>query len=202
VVRISKHNKKFGFTLIELIFAIVIIAISVISLPFITQITSKGIENSLVQEAIFASSAELIGVTGGYWDGNSMFDSNLSSLSRVIDIDGDCNATTRLRPGHISQPYHRRCLDENATLVGPADNTVIAGVSAINDMIQLDTNLTTDQVTEASGYKDTYTSAIAVNRSSNIKTITSTIKDAGKTVTVLRTQSANIGEIDYFKRTF
>ncbi|MFT5659675.1 MAG: prepilin-type N-terminal cleavage/methylation domain-containing protein [Sulfurimonas sp.] len=202
MVRISKHNKKFGFTLIELIFAIVIIAISVISLPFITQITSKGIENSLVQEAIFASSAELIGVTGGYWDGNSMFDSNLSSLSRVIDIDGDCNATTRLRPGHISQPYHRRCLDENATLVGPADNTVIAGVSAINDMIQLDTNLTTDQVTEASGYKDTYTSAIAVNRSSNIKTITSTIKDAGKTVTVLRTQSANIGEIDYFKRTF
>ncbi len=43
-----------AFTLIELIFAIVIIAISVISLPMMTQVTSSGVAGNLeTQEAIF-----------------------------------------------------------------------------------------------------------------------------------------------------
>ena len=43
-----------GFTLIELIFAIVIIAISVMSLPTMTEVTSSGVaQNVEVQEAIF-----------------------------------------------------------------------------------------------------------------------------------------------------
>jgi prepilin-type N-terminal cleavage/methylation domain-containing protein len=50
---------RLAFTMIELIFAIVIIAISVMSLPMMTQVTSAGIERNLVQEAIFASVAEI-----------------------------------------------------------------------------------------------------------------------------------------------
>ncbi|WP_366755894.1 type II secretion system protein [Sulfurimonas sp.] len=50
---------KYAFTLIELIFAIVIIGISVMSLPMLTQVTSSAIEKNLVQEAIFASVAEI-----------------------------------------------------------------------------------------------------------------------------------------------
>jgi len=43
-----------GFTLIELIFAIVIIAISVVSLPTMIQVTSSGVEKNIeTQEAIF-----------------------------------------------------------------------------------------------------------------------------------------------------
>ena len=53
MVRTSSTSKRFGFTMIELIFAIVIIAISVMSLPMMTQVTNKGLEESLVQEAIF-----------------------------------------------------------------------------------------------------------------------------------------------------
>lgn len=185
--------------MIELIFAIVIIAISVISLPMMTQVTNKGLESSLVQEAIFASSAELMGVTAGYWDDNSMQDTNLSSLSRVIDISGDCDASTRLRPGHINQPYHRRCLDSNIT--GAADVDITGDVS-LDEMAQVNQALFLNPTPLAAGYKNSYTSDISVTRNGNIKTIVSTIKDAGNTVTVLRTQSANIGEIDYYKRTF
>lgn len=47
-------KSKNGFTFIELIFAIVVIAISVISLPTIIQATSSGVAKNLeVQEAIF-----------------------------------------------------------------------------------------------------------------------------------------------------
>ena len=105
---------KYAFSMIELIFAIVVIGITVLNLPMITQVTSKGIENNLVQEAIFAASTELNQIVTYYWDENSLPTNNL--LSQVVWTSStDCNETTKLRPGHIDQPYHRRCID-NASL--------------------------------------------------------------------------------------
>lgn len=43
-----------AFTMIELLFAIVIIAFSVLAIPMISQVTSKGLESTIeAQEAIF-----------------------------------------------------------------------------------------------------------------------------------------------------
>lgn len=43
-----------AFTMIELLFAIVIIAFSVLAIPMISQVTSKGVESTIeAQEAIF-----------------------------------------------------------------------------------------------------------------------------------------------------
>ncbi|MDB2562060.1 type II secretion system GspH family protein [Sulfurimonas sp.] len=196
MVRSNNPSQRLAFTMIELIFAIVIIAISVMSLPMMTQVTNKGLEESLVQEAIFVGSAELMGATTAYWDANSLQDINVSSLSRVINIANDCDDTTKLRPGHIAQPYHRQCLDDNTT--GAAD----AGADSLDDMEKTDEAVFLNANPTAEGYKKSYTTSIDVNRTGNIKTITVTIKDAGASVTVLKTQSANIGEIDYYKRSF
>lgn len=202
MVRTDNISKRFGFTMIELIFAIVIIAISVMSLPMMTQVTNKGIEGGLVQEAIFAGAAELMGASSGYWDERSLEDINVSSLSRVIDISADCNATTRLRKGHIAQPYHRRCLDSNssANLDSKADNTI----DALDDMEKTDIDTLLLMDPSSAGYKNKYTTTVDVNRTDNIKTLTVTIKDkdSNSTITSLKMQSANIGEIDYYKRTF
>jgi len=202
VVGVTKNPKKLAFTMIELIFAIVIIGISVLSLPMMSQVTQRGIESNLVQEAIFAASSELMGATAGYWDENSMQDFNLSHISRVIDIDNDCDSTTSLRPGHINQPYHRRCLDDLTT---SANNGSGGSVHDLDDSEHGDTDIFTDTTTDETGYKETYQSNIDVSVSSsnsNIKIITSTIKDSsGSTITVLRAHSANIGEIDFYKRT-
>jgi len=211
VVKGSKHFAREAFTLIELIFAIVVISIAVVSLPMMIQVNNKGIENSMVQEAIFAASAELMNASAGYWDANSMFDNNVSHLSRVIDIGSDCNNDNnstrfRLRPGHIAQPFHRRCVDGNITDVAPANalsnvfvnlnNADDGGVSKI---------MFTESVTEAQGYKKTYSSEVSVSQDAtdaNIKHININVTDSnGKLVTVLKMQSANIGEIDYYKRT-
>ncbi len=200
MVRRTNNRNKFAFTMIELIFAIVIIAISVISLPMVSQITQKGIESNILQEAIFAASTELMGATSGYWDERSMEDESLSSLSRVIDISGDCNGD-RLRSGHISQPFHRRCLDSN--LITGLDNNSTINIYSLDDTKKTDKPIFTDSDKEAEGYKDTYTSSIDINRTNNVKIVTATIKSSsGDIITILKTQSANIGEIDYYKRMF
>ena len=195
------HSKRFAFTMIELIFAIVIIAIAVLSLPIMSGVNQKAIEDSIVQEAIFAASAELIGASAGYWDEYSMQDANISKFSRVINIGGDCNATTKLRPGHIAQPYHRRCLDDTTIT-----NVYTGGIGTISDLSDLNyTNQQTftDDTTNASGYKQMYKSDLNISLAANeIKTLTSTIKDEnGNKLVVLKIQSANIGEVDYYKRT-
>ena len=200
MVKRQKKLSKYGFTLIELIFAIVIIAITVISLPMMSQVISKGVDENLKQEAIFAASAELMNALGGYWDERSMEDATKSDLARVIDLDGDCSLTTRLRPGHIAQTYHRRCLDSNST----------TGLSATGGQFYSLDDAAGDHTTyinigdPVNGYKDTsLTTTISVSRADNNKTVTATVKDSsGDTITVLRAISANIGETDNYYRTF
>ncbi|MGE0738055.1 type II secretion system protein [Sulfurimonas sp.] len=200
--------KKQAFTLIELIFAIVVMSIVVMSLPIMMQTTSRAIEDNIVQEAIFAASAELMGATTFYWDLNSTTDFNLSNLSRVIDTNGDCennNSSTRhrLRPGHIEQPFHRRCLDSTDNNIS---STADATFQNLDNAVHANQVIFTDNVTEAKGYKESYRSTMSINllnNNNNVKQLTSTITDAdGNTLTVLRTFCANIGEVEYYKRRF
>ena len=191
--------------MIELIFAIVVIAIAIVSLPMMMQVNSKGMENNLVQEAIFGASVELMQATTGYWDANSMKDINLSNYSRVVNIDGDCNATTKLRPGHINQPFHRRCIDDT-TIMSASNATGNAKFNTLNDFAHGAQQLFLGNANGAAGYKDmNYTSTLTVNQlaaDANIKVLTATIKKGSKIITVLKTEAANVGEPQYYKRTF
>lgn len=199
--------KRHAFTLIELIFAIIVMSIVVMSLPIMMQTTSKAIEDNIVQEAIFAASAELMGATTFYWDLNSTTDFNLSNLSRVIDINGDCennNSSTRhrLRPGHIDQPFHRRCLDSTDNTRADANSTLFPN---LDNAVHVNQVIFTDNTTEAAGYKESYRSTMGIDylNNGNVKQLTSTITDTdGNTLTVLRTFCANIGEVEYYKRRF
>jgi len=202
----SYHSKKFAFTMIELIFAIVIIAIAVVSLPVMTQVVQKGTEGALAQEAIFAAATELMGATVGYWDERSMEDENTSQFSRVIDINSICENNSsslryRLRPGHIAQSLHRRCLDSNSTL--NLDNTVKSSIYSLDDAAHSNTVIFDHPASDASGYKQEYNSTITILRNDDNKTLISTITDEnGNEIVVLKLISTNIGEVDYYKRTF
>ncbi len=201
MVKVHYIRKRFAFTLIELIFAIVIIGISVLSLPMMIQVTSKGVESNIIQEAIYASSTLLMSATGGYWDERSMEDMSVSHISRVIDISSSCDDTTKLKPGHINQPFHRRCLESNS--FANLENATNDGlIDALEDEVE-STNLFTTSTDGSSGYKDftdKYQSNLTIVRNNDIKTITVTVSNSTGTITVLRIQSANIGEIDYYKK--
>jgi len=205
--------KKYAFTMIELIFAIVIIAISVLSLPMMNQSITKGIDGNIIQEAIFAASTELNEAVTAHWDENSLGPNQ--SLARIIEgsiqscENNSSLATYRLMAGHITQPLHRRCLDDNTT--EPKDSTDDDNITALEDMGHSTSEKIFDNSTaEASGYKNEYESTLFITRPSNfngsnnnIKMLESTITDSdGNTLVVLRSYSANIGEVDYYKRTY
>ena len=203
MVKGAKRLSRRAFTLIELIFAIVIISIAVVSLPMMIQVNNKGMEDSMVQEAIFAASAELMGASAGYWDANSMADNNVSHLSRVIDIGATCENNSssvrhRLRPGHIAQPLHRRCVE--IAVVSPA-NAPNNTYPNLNNAVHTNKSLFLNSNPQASGYKKDYNSSLSVVQNGDIKEMQISITDSnGNLLTRLRMQSANIGEIDYYKR--
>ena len=205
--------KRAAFTLIELIFAIVIIAIAVVSLPMMNQVIAKGIDENIVQEAIFASATELNEITTAHWDNNSLEAGTTNSFAKVIDM-GNCENNNskfnfRLMPGHITQPLHRRCLDSNATT--PSDTAVTNSIQSLEDFEHTAKNIFTDTVTDNKGYKRSYKSALSITRpanfngvNANIKLLTLTVTDAssGDKITSLKTYSANIGEVDFYKKEY
>ena len=206
--------KKSAFTLIELIFAIVVIAITVISLPMMNQAISKGIDTNLIQEAIFAAATELNEVTTTQWDEASIDENTSSFISQVINLDGSCENNNskeryRLKPGHILEPLHRKCLNDLGQ--GELDSNTSATIDAVEDKEhnykEIFLNLTPGQ----EGYKQKYKSNLDVSYNPifdgavrpNMKKVTITIKDENNnTVTSLFTYVANIGGIDYYKRTY
>ena len=210
--------RRSAFTLIELIFAIVVIAISVVSLPMMSQTVAKGVDANIVQEGIFGAAAQLNEAVTAHWDENSIEPGMPDTSARVIDIDGLCNNNSiasnfRQMPGHINQPLHRRCLDSGA--VTPDDDSGTTDISVdLNDMSGRKDIF--QGTADADSYKDlTYYSELNITRpakfngsnNNNIKRIISTVKiieDDGtkKTIAVLRTYSANIGEVDYYKRNY
>ncbi|MBU1659353.1 hypothetical protein KKG72_09920 [bacterium] len=208
-------RSRYAFSMIELIFAIVIIAITVMSLPMMSQITAKGVDQNLLQEAIFAAAAELNQAVTYQWDENDK--ENPDALSQVVPTTAlDCNTTTKRRLGHVNQPLHRRCL-ENLTI---RPSTTLGSDSGdlddLDDTIKSSASILTDSsggnVYTSAGYKEDYRSSISVvyadfgaatEGSQNIKKITVSIADKDDNlITVLKTYSANIGEIDYNKRTY
>ena len=210
---VKHHSKRFAFTLIELIFAIVIMGIAVVSIPIMTGAIGKGVDNNLVQEAIFAASAEINQVLSYRWDENSIdesVDTDASGLEKVIN-PGDCNNTTKLRPGHINQPLHRRCLDNNTTTISTAFGADSGDLDDIDDNKAINQNLFINSAS-ADAYKKSYKFDVNISKTdfgglvnqNNAKEVTVTIKDNddNSTITSLKSYTFNIGEIDYYKRLY
>ncbi len=206
MVRSKKTLSRAGFTLIELVFAIIIMSIAIVSLPIMMQINADGVEKSIAQEAIFAGSAELMGATSYYWDGRSTEDFAISGYSRVVDVDGDCDATTRQRAGHVS----RRCLDSN--VVTGVNYTTADATLGLNASFHNKGGMFDNAAANASGYKELYTSDMNITQSNdingvlsnNVKELIVSVFDTTNTdpLTRLRIRSANIGEVEYYKRRF
>jgi len=203
-----------AFTLLEVLFAIVIVGVTMVSVPVIINSNARGFDVTITQEAIFAASAELNQVLALSWDENSI-ENNNTTASRVIN-PGDCNATTNRRPGHISQPLHRRCLDDNTTTPTPSANFGLDGgeidADDIDDINRDQKLMFANSTTTASGYKHEYRSDFDINYAGigavnalaeDAKLIEIVVEnDSGEVVTVLRSYTLNIGEVDYYSRPF
>ena len=215
MVRRTTLFKKRAFTMIELIFAIVVIAISVISLPMMMQSSSKASNEGIVQEAIFAAEAILNESTAYYWDKKSQDDANTTSggYSRVINMpSGDClgAGVPYKRVGHIN----RQCLDDNTTAPLNAASTI----AVENAQTQYTNTSILIGNSSAATYKNSYSANVTVTNcfigpcvqfgleanNPDIKQIQIWITndDTNKTVVLLRAYTANIGEVKPESRIF
>lgn len=212
-------GKKAAFSLIELIFAIVVIAIVIMSLPMMNQSVNKGIDSSIAQEAIFAASTKLNEALSATWDDNSVEPGATYSLARVIDIGQRCNNIVtdkyyRRKQGHIVEIYHRRCLESNTTTA--ANSNTNSDITSLDDMkVTTPTDLFLNMAASAEGYKKEYTYTTDISNSNvkfpsnlasnlNIKKIIVEItnKNSGDIVTSLKAYSFNIGEVDIYTKVF
>jgi type II secretory pathway pseudopilin PulG len=206
-------KSRLAFTMIELIFAIVVVSFVVLSLPMVTQVTSQNTQDSYVQEAIFASSAQLSEVTAYRWDEASLDTDTF--LSRVLSTNNDaCDATTKLRTGHIAQPYHRRCVEDTTdrpSSIGFDGTENAADFDDLDDLDGTTAALYLAYSASAKGYKNDYNSTVSISYSDfgnetvanqDIKRIRVQIFQNNNLITQLDSFAANIGEIDYFKRSY
>ena len=202
--------RRNAFTLIELIFAIVIISVVVLSLPVINKAIGDSVEESLVQEAIFASAAGLNEATSYRWDEHSMNDKLLNPLySRVVhtNIGGCVAGTPNRRLGHI----HRRCLDDLTTL------PYYSGGAPYSDSVDEASHpaqsiYIVGGTTSAAGYKQKYDSIISITNNAsfgtvgdpNVKEVKITIQNSTshETIVILNSYVSNVGELQYANKVY
>jgi prepilin-type N-terminal cleavage/methylation domain-containing protein len=165
--------RRSAFTLIELIFAIIIIAIVVVSMPLMMKTNEEAIEANIAQEAIFASSAKMMQVLSYPWDANATDSTNPNTYGKVVDVtgvtseynrsneNGDYNTSSSYRVGHILQDNHRRFHD--ATLATTHQINAITSTqnpTALNNANQSSVALEIAGVAatkgSSTGYKNAY----------------------------------------------
>ena len=187
--------KRSAFTMIELIFAIVIIAIVVISLPLMMKTNEDAMEANVVQEALFASSAKMMQILSYPWDQHSIDSSNPNTYGKVVDIPGgntayvrkDANGTSDIlssyRVGHILEDNHRRFHD-----VSLSDANAIGTLGSVTPPTALNnaniTNAPFDNpATSPTGYKNNYKMDVSVGYISDTPSSTFIFSNTGETTT-------------------
>jgi prepilin-type N-terminal cleavage/methylation domain-containing protein len=222
---------KKAFSMIEMIFAIVIIGITVAGVSRMMTQNVNTMGTAMSQEAVFLASMEAAKVFSRRWDANSKDPADALSYSKILDTgvadyrrtcidltDGNRTQTTTascpdptteilsvLRLGGIAEDSHRRFHSAWTTPAG--DNP--DGVPDISKPLDL---------TGADGYKHEYNISIASDYVGSAFALTASgtsdikkteisvyqVENNGSSTLLVRmpVYSYNIGEFDYAKRTF
>lgn len=130
-----------GFSLIELVLAIVIISISVMTIPLMLSQSSNNDSFSIMQESILAARTKMGNILSYEWDRNSVDTNSSITYIRVLDVNNgddelDRNMTTldeNRRIGHVAQDIRRRMHEGNDTnRTFPTEDSLDVNISALN----------------------------------------------------------------------
>ena len=124
-------------SMLELVIAIVVMGIAVMSLPLILTQSQNANAIALQQEVILATKTKLGYILSYEWDINS-YDAN-ASVSRVLNTtsaDSDFNTTTTRRIGHVFADSRRRLRDD--MLPATTDGSTEWGNVALGDIDDFD----------------------------------------------------------------
>jgi len=214
-------------SMIELVFAIVIMGIALMALPLMLEQTTKNNEFSLQQEILLAARTKLGDTLTYRWDENSLNNDRIVVLRTDGDSELNPEANTTRRIGHIHGNKRRKfAFDNNATQT--ANFTLDTPFDDIDDFNTNDSNLTDSSETTNLDYRfidfimtttvtylednATYSNQIInnftfnkdnnVSHSSNIKMLTLNVTSNNGVPFTLRTFSCNIGESEFLRRNY
>ena len=160
---------RHAFTMIELIFALVIMSIVFVSLPMILVNNQNSLEDNLVQESIFLASSKMSQVLTFKWDDNSSSPGlGTLSTSDVIEVTNGPAALDRngseFRVGHFQEDKHRRMSPVlNETRTATAIGIEVPGT--FDDIDDFDGLVATNIIATAGvdGYKKEYRADVNVS---------------------------------------
>lgn len=152
-----------AFTMIELIFAIVIVGVTILTIPLMLVTNATNQDRSLIQEGVMITSTKISQVLTYPWDVQSSPTGTLMSTSQVLDtlntpLGLERNATTDFRIGHFRQALRRRMTPNSfprtATNIGAftTPQTSIAHFNGAADAVETSAGTPTT----ATGYKKEY----------------------------------------------
>ena len=210
-----------AFTMIELIYAIVIIAVVTLTIPMMIQVNNKGFEGNLAGEGIFLISSVLSEATTLVWDNSSLPGGSTATtvvLSKILDVaTGDAAYTrpdtnTTIRVGGLDEDMHRQFFNTTTVPVQAAGIVPIPNTfdsTAVGEQFGLKrkyaVKVTSRYIDDTPNTPFEF-SKNSFGKQSNIKMTEVEVKakiDGNMTViSVLRAYTCNIGEIDYAKRRF
>ncbi len=136
-----------GISLIELVLAIVVIAISVMSVPMMLQQGAKSDNFSMMQEAILAARTKMGGILSYQWDDNARDGNNTEGRLRALDVTNGDGALDRnntydtnneRRIGHVIRDLRRKMMPAVTYPKAGSD----ANITDINDFDNVHTNIT------------------------------------------------------------
>ena len=214
-----------AFTMIELIFAIVVIAVVMLTIPTMILVNNKNLESNTNQEAIFLISAVLSETTTLLWDDHSLNAEGTATdviLSKILDVPTGNSIYNRspdndsaIRVGGLAEDKHRSFYEYNGTASQrPAQNSIDILTDTLSSTVSNQFGYKNDYtlgvkrsyVSDATAtpfvFSSTSTAAGAGTTATNIKMIEVNISNSGELVSVLRAYTCNIGESDYAKRRF
>jgi len=227
---VRKQTNRSAFTLIELIFAIVIISIGVLALPTVLFTNAASQEQTLKEEGIMLTTTKIAQILTYPWDQNSSPLSIMSTSQVLTTIanppDGlERNGISDFRIGHFPGELRRRMTpysnERNATSIGGANNIgsfnneeVTIGAAGSDQGYKKEYNITTSviYVDDNATYSATnvvynFGTVAVPGATSNIKMVqvSTAEKDAAgawQPIIVMRSYSANIGEAEFYKRRY
>lgn len=194
--------------MIELVIAIVVMGIAVMTLPLMLERTQTNNAFVMQQEAILAAKTKLGDIITYPWDDNSLQNDIVAVLDTNGDNDYNRTAGTTRRKGHVIQDKRRKFFN---AITNPGD---VAGVVSISDFngdsktlsptstldyrFTIDLNTTVNYVSDSAFAFPTLTQV----GTSNIKMITVEASGDEMSTFRLRAYSANIGESQLLRRNY
>ena len=210
-------------SMIELVIAIVIMGIAVMTLPLMLERVQENNAFAMQQEAILAAKTQLGDMITYPWDENSLKNNVVAVLdTQSASYQREVNTTRRI--GHVKQDKRRKFFsnETNASVIGTATNNITdiadfdTDVAVLNKLnaadadfagsldYRFDFNMTTSvrYIDDTGSPTNFIFPDTNISTTSNIKMITVTLQGDNISTFKLRAYSSNIGESELLRRNY